>query len=136
MLCTEGFSRHTQINRLNPQNPQTLLTSLLCILARTVQFGKLALDEAELGRQKNLVSFASPLEPLTNRFFVVIVQTVICTVSATYPRTDKQKAISNTQKNPNVWLQAHELYPRWRTYLPRWKHCHRQVQTTPSYHIP
>ena len=77
------------MNILNPQDPQTLLTSLLCITARTVQFRKLALDEAELGRQKNLVSFASPLEPLTNRFFVVIVQTVICTVSATNPRMDR-----------------------------------------------
>lgn len=89
MLYIEGFGRHTQINILNPQGPQTLLTSLLCILARTVQFRKLALDEAELGRQKNLVSFASPLEPLANRFFVVIVQTVVCTVSATYPRMGK-----------------------------------------------
>lgn len=67
----------TQINAVDPQPFQTRRTGLLSILSRAVDLKRLApFHEAEFGGQENLVALAGSLEPPSEEFFGVSVETV------------------------------------------------------------
>jgi hypothetical protein len=65
----------TQIDSINSKSLQALVAGLLRVLGRCVGLqGFAALDVTEFGGQEDLVSFASPLEPLAHQLFAVSIQ--------------------------------------------------------------
>jgi hypothetical protein len=68
-----------KINIIGTQKPKTLCTGFLGIFCRTVELRVIwhAFDNAKLGREEDLVTFASLFEPVSKESFIVAVHTAM-----------------------------------------------------------
>ena len=69
--------RVVQVNIIGTEQSQALRTSLLAIRSRAVNGREAwgALYESKFGREEDLVPFPGPLEPLSQKLFIVAVHT-------------------------------------------------------------
>lgn len=127
VVCTNwsaGFprdhiSKHTEVNVIDTEQTQTLVAGLLGEFERAIDFRKAlaTLDEAKLGSQEDVVSFASTLEPFAHELFAIAVQTVPISVQ----RAVCMSIGALTRSCPNACIPAHEHDRALQNALRHWE---------------
>ena len=75
---------------MNAENPKTLGTGLLAILARAVNFVALtAFDEPEVGREEDVIAFSGTFEPFAQEIFTVAIEAIIRISTVLHTKLDK-----------------------------------------------
>lgn len=65
----------TQINVVSSKKPQTLSAGVLAVLRTTIKLETSPLDETKLCGKEDFISLPSPLEPFTQQFLTVAIET-------------------------------------------------------------